>query len=392
MHPLDPTVLFLALALAFVILVSVFVWFLWRRQPGSGQEQALLFAQQMDSLRQQMADSLTQSMSLMSQQMAQMTGQINTQMGSITQQLSQTTGQIGQRLDNAARVVGEVRQNLGELSKSAERIFEVGKDISSLQEILRAPKLRGTLGELFLGDLLSQILPPDHFTLQYAFRAGEMVDAVIHLGQGLVPIDSKFPLENFRRMIESQGDEEKKANRRKFVTDLKRHIDLIATKYILPDEGTFDFALMYIPAENVYYETMIRDETLGDEKSLANYALSRRVIPVSPSSFYAYLQAIVLGLKGLRIEKSAREIIQHLGRLQGDFARFREDFEVLGKHLNNTRSKYDESSKRLDRFGEKLSRSSTGLSAPGGELSPGTEEPSPVLEEQSASGGQTKLL
>jgi len=388
MHLLDPTVLLLVFALVFVILVSAFGWLLWRKHPGSGQEQTLLFTQQMDNLRQQMADSLTQSMSLMSQQMAQMTSQINTQMGSITQQMSQTTGQIGQRLDNAARVVGEVRQNLGELSKAAERIFEVGKDISSLQEILRAPKLRGTLGELFLGDLLSQILPPNHFTLQYAFRGGEMVDAVIHLGQGLVPIDSKFPLENFRRMIESQGDEEKKANRRKFVADLKRHIDLIATKYILPDEGTFDFALMYIPAENVYYETMIRDEALGDEKSLGNYALSRRVIPVSPSSFYAYLQAIVLGLKGLRIEKSAREIIQHLGRLQGDFARFREDFEVLGKHLNNTRSRYDEASKRLDRFGEKLSRSSTTLSAPGGELSPGTDEPAPVLEEQS----QSKLL
>ncbi|MCI0527088.1 MAG: DNA recombination protein RmuC [Nitrospira sp.] len=396
MHLLDPTTLLLVFALVFTILVSAFGWLIWKKQTGSGQEQTLLFAQQMDSLRQQMADSLTQSMSLVSQQMAQMTSQINTQMGSITQQLSQTTGQIGQRLDNAARVVGEVRQNLGELSKAAERIFEVGKDISSLQEILRAPKLRGTLGELFLGDLLSQILPPNHFTLQYAFREGEMVDAVIHLGQGLVPIDAKFPLENFRRMIESQGDEEKKVNRRKFATDLKRHIDLIATKYILPDEGTFDFALMYIPAENVYYETMIRDEALGDEKSLSNYALSRRVIPVSPSSFYAYLQAIVLGLKGLRIEKSAREIIQHLGRLQGDFARFREDFEVLGKHLNNIRGRYDEASKRLDRFGEKLTRSSTTLSAPGGELSPETDEPAPVLEEQSSasggSSGQTKLL
>lgn len=329
--------------------------------------------QQMDSLRQQMA---------------QMTTQINAQMGALTQQFSQTTGQIGQRLDNAARVVGEVRQNLGELSKAAERIFEVGKDISSLQEILRAPKLRGTLGELFLGDLLSQILPPTHFTLQHAFKGGEVVDAVIHLGQGLVPIDSKFPLENFRRMIESQGEEEKKVNRKRFVTDLKRHIDLIAAKYILPDEGTFDFALMYIPAENVYYETIIRDEAMGDEKSLSGYALSRRVIPVSPSSFYAYLQAIVLGLKGLRIEKSAKEIIQHLGRLQGDFSKFREDFEVLGKHLNNIRGRYEEASKRLDRFGEKLTRSSSALSAPGGELSPGVDEPAPVLEEQS----QTKLL
>ena len=385
MHLLDSAVLLTLLVFVLVILASVFVWFLWKRPSsatgGSGQEQTLIFMQQMDSLRQQMA---------------QMTTQINAQIGALTQQFNQTTGQIGQRLDNAARVVGEVRQNLGELSKAAERIFEVGKDISSLQEILRAPKLRGTLGELFLGDLLSQILPPTHFTLQYAFKGGEVVDAVIHLGQGLVPIDSKFPLENFRRMIESQGEEEKKVNRKRFVMDLKRHIDLIAAKYILPDEGTFDFALMYIPAENVYYETIIRDEAMGDEKSLSGYALSRRVIPVSPSSFYAYLQAIVLGLKGLRIEKSAKEIIQHLGRLQGDFSKFREDFEVLGKHLNNIRGRYEEASKRLDRFGEKLSRSSSALSAPGGELSPGVDEPAPVLEEQSSalgrSGGQAKLL
>ena len=409
MDRLDPTLLLLILMVALVVGLTVFAWLIWKRQSsssggGSVGEQTLFFMQQMDGLRQQMAESLTQGMSLMSQQMAQMTTQVSAQIGSVTQQLVQTTGQIGLRLDNAAKVVGEVRQNLGELSKAAEHILEVGKDISSLQEILRAPKLRGTLGELFLGDLLGQILPPNHFTLQYAFRRGEVVDAVIHLGQGLVPIDSKFPLENFRRVIESQGDEEKKASRKRFVMDLKRHIDLIATKYILPDEGTFDFALMYIPAENVYYETIIRDEAFGDEKSLSSYALARRVIPVSPSSFYAYLQAILLGLKGLRIEKSAQEIIQYLGRLQGDFSRFREDFEILGKHLNNTRSRYEEASKRLDRFGEKLCRSSSALSASGGgsgdglslenglAAQTGPDEPAPIPQEQSASGGQAKLL
>jgi DNA recombination protein RmuC len=169
-----------------------------------------------------------------------------------------------------------------------------------------------------------------------------------------VPVDSKFPLENFKRVIAGETEEERKAARKKFATDVKKHIDAIASKYILPDEGTFDFALMYIPAENVYYEVILKDDAFGEEKGLCAYALAQRVIPVSPNSFYAYLQAIVLGLKGLRIEKSAHEIIQHLKRLEGDFQRFRDDFDVLGKHLGNTRGKYEDAAKRLDRFGEKL--------------------------------------
>lgn len=402
---LDPSVLVLLLFAGVIVLsAAILVWLIWRKQASlsstTTEQQTLLLMQQLDALRQQMNESLTQSMSLVSQQMSQLTTQINAQMGSMAQQLVQTTGQIGLRLDHAAKVVGEVKQNLGELSKTAERIFEVGKDISSLQEILRAPKLRGSLGELFLGDLLSQILPPNHFTLQYTFKGGSVVDAVIHLGQGLVPIDSKFPLENFKKMIEGQTDEEKKTNRKRFGSDVKRHIDFIAAKYILPDEGTFDFAMMYIPAENVYYETMIKDEAFGDDKSLCSYALSRRVIPVSPSSFYAYLQAILLGLKGLRIEKSAQEIIQYLGRLQGDFVRFREEFEVLGKHLNNTRNRYDEAAKRLDRFGEKLARSSSALPQPGQKLNPARDVesqpildvPDPALAEEPTSGGQAKLI
>ncbi|MEO5656192.1 MAG: DNA recombination protein RmuC, partial [Nitrospiria bacterium] len=199
-----------------------------------------------------------------------------------------------------------------------------------------------------------QILPPTHFTLQHKFKSGESVDAAIRLGQGLVPVDSKFPLENFRRVLASPSEEERKASKKKFMADVKKHVDAIATKYILPDEGTFDFALMYIPAENVYYEIILKDDAFGEEKGLCAYALAQRVIPVSPNSFYAYLQAIVLGLKGLRIEKSAQDMMQHLKRLHGDFQRFRDDFEVLGKHLGNTRGKYEDAAKRLDRFGEKL--------------------------------------
>lgn len=339
--------------LLFIVLVLVGLIFYSLRKRGSDQADVLL-QQQMEGLRKQMAESLKCNTETVNKQLVSIIEQVNNQLNNVTGQMIQAQKTVGERLDNAAKVVADVHKGLGSLSQASERIYEVGKDIASLQEILRAPKLRGTLGELFLGDILSQLLPCSNFELQYKFKSGESVDAIIHLGQGKVPVDSKFPLENFRRVIEAQNDGDRKAARKKFVSDVKKHVDSVAKKYILPDEGTFDFALMYVPAENVYYETIIRDEASGDEASISSYALEKRVIPVSPNSFYAYLQAIVLGLRGMRIEKSAEEIIQQLARLKGDFTRFNEEFEILGKHITNIKNKYDDSSKRLGNFGEKL--------------------------------------
>ena len=310
--------------------------------------------QEVQNLRQQLSENLSANIQAINQQMANVTSHVNSQLNSVAQQLQNATGQIAQRMDNAARVVGDVKKDLGELSKATQQVFDVGKDIASLQEILRSPKLRGGLGELFLGDLLAQILPPTNYKLQYTFKNGARVDAVIQLTDGLVPIDSKFPLENFRRLLESQTDEEKKANRKRFISDVKKHIDAIASQYIQPDEGTFSFALMYIPAENVYYETIIKDESFGEEKGITSYAFAKRVIPVSPNSFYAYLQTILLGLRGLEISEQAKEILSHLGRLKVDFDRFIKDFEVVGSHLNNARTKYDDAAKKLERFHDKL--------------------------------------
>lgn len=314
----------------------------------------LLIQQQIDQLRGHLTQAQDSSTQLIHQQLGQLLSNVNERLRESSEVLQKTQHSLGERLDNAARVVGNVQKSLGSLEEANRRIYEVGKDIASLQEILRAPKLRGGLGEFFLGDLLSQILPPDHFAMQFAFRSGERVDAVIKLGGSLVPIDAKFPLENFKRMLEGTAEEEKGRARRQFAADVKRHIDTIATKYILPDEGTYDFALMYIPAENVYYETIIKDDSLGGERNLSQYALSKRVIPVSPNSFYAYLQAVVLGLKGMRIEERAKEIIQYLSRLEGDFSRFREEFNVLGKHLGHAQSSFQSAEKRLDQFGQKL--------------------------------------
>ena len=348
----------LALIALFALVVVLVGWFFLSRvqsliQAKQDDSLLLLMQQQIDQLRIQMTQTLDNNARSVQQQLGQMLGHVGDRLKEQAEILNRTQLGLGERLDNAARVVGQVQRSLGGLEEANRKIYEVGKDIASLQEILRAPKLRGGLGEFFLEDLLGQILPPQHFATQYGFRSGEKVDAVIKLGASLVPVDAKFPLENFKRIVEAADDEEKNRAKRQFAADVKRHIDAIAVKYILPDEGTYDFALMYIPAENVYYETIIKDGA-PDEKSLSHYAMSKHVVPVSPNSLYAYLQAIVLGLKGMKIEDRAKEIIQYLSRLQGDFGKFREEFMLLGKHLGHAQSSYQNADRRLDQFGQRL--------------------------------------
>jgi DNA recombination protein RmuC len=276
--------------------------------------------------------------------------QNRTKMSAINEKLIEST--VMQR--GTSESFGQIRETLGKLTEASRHMEQVGKEISGLGDLLRAPKVRGGIGELFLGDLLGQTLAPEQYELNHGFRSGERVDAVIILQGGMVPVDAKFPLESFQRLIVAAEEGERIKHKREFIRAVKRHIDSIAAKYILPDEGTLDFALMYIPAENVYYETIIRDEGLGGDQSIITHALERRVIPVSPNSFYAYLQAICLGLKGLQIEKQAQEIMRYLSRLQGDFGRFREDFTTLGGHVERARKKYEEADLKLGRFEEKL--------------------------------------
>lgn len=295
--------------------------------------------------------------------------QANARLRSLETRLRESEDKL---LSGTIRSFGQIQKNLGELSRTSQHMEQVAKEISSLNDLFRAPKLRGGIGELLLGDLLSQVLSPAQFALQHGFRSGERVDAVVKLKAGMVPVDSKFPLDSFRRLMAETDEEERPRLRRQFLRAIKGHIDQVA-KYILPDEGTFDFALMYIPAENVYYETIIRDEALGEEKSLLSYALERRVFPVSPNSFYAYLQAIALGLKGLQVEEHAREIMDYLSRLQGDFRRFVDEYRTLGTHLAHARNKYNDAWRRLGRFGDRLEAAGQSPELPqGGEVAAGT--------------------
>jgi len=261
---------------------------------------------------------------------------------------------VGEKLEGNMAVFGDLRERLGELTQKTKNIEEVGKNISSLQELLRAPKFRGGFGELLLERLLADILPRDSYSLPYRFRSGEMVDAVVRIGENLVPIDSKFPLEDFLRITAAESEKEQVELRRQFTRTIKKHIDKI-TKYILPDENTFDFALMYIPAENVYYETIIR---CSEESDIFSYSLEKRVIPVSPNSLYAYLQVVVLGLKGLRFEEAASEIFAYVKHLQSDLDDFQQDYEVMGGHIRHAAVKYEEAGRKLTRFGDRLQRAS----------------------------------
>jgi DNA recombination protein RmuC len=341
------------LAAAIVVAGAALAVAWWSRRPPVSSEDPggfILLQQQLDALRTQVAQALAGQGEVVGQQLATLTGQLNERLRESGEQVQRSQATLGERLDHAARVVGDVQRGLGELKEATARVHEVGRDVATLHDILKAPKLRGGLGELLLGDLLAQVLPPAHYTLQHGFRSGHRVDAIVQLGGGIVPIDAKFPLEDFRRLLQAADDEERSRARRAFIARVRKHVDDIAGKYILPDEGTFDFALMYIPAENVYYETIVRDDELGGERGLATYALERKVIPVSPSCFYAYLQAIALGLRGLRIEEHAEEVLGRLGRLTGDLGRFRDEFRLLGKHLGHANQAHTQAERRLDRL------------------------------------------
>lgn len=244
------------------------------------------------------------------------------------------------------RSLADVREELVRLAEATTRLEAVGRSVSEVQRLLEVPRLRGTLGELWLEELLRQVFPETFYDLQYGFKSGDRVDAVIRLGGRLVPVDSKFPLDACQRMMYAEGDA-REIERRAFRKSLKLRIDEIADKYIRPDEGTYEFALMYIPAESVYYEAVVRGEESGDGSSVVAHALQRKVIPVSPNTFYAYLSAVLHGLKGLEVEQRAREILDSLTGLQQQFGQFERAYELVGKHLTNALKQYDETERQL---------------------------------------------
>lgn len=237
--------------------------------------------------------------------------------------MAKQTKLIWERLENSSKVIQAVHKELGGIS-------EFGKDMKDLSNVLKSPKLRGGLGEQFLYEILENSLPNDLYKTQYKFKNGDVCDAVILTDKGLIPIDSKFSLENFKAMLTEDSSEKRESVKKVFVRDVKKRIDEISSKYILPEEGTTDFAVMYIPSENVYYELIVNTSEVED------YARQKSVFMTSPNTFSYQVKAILVAYQQTELQKHTGDILKALSGIQTEAKKFDEDLGVLERHVSNS--------------------------------------------------------
>ena len=261
-------------------------------------------------------------------------------------------GLVWMVMSSTQQTTNEVSKRLIDLNRQIGEIAELGRGIRSLQEFLQSPKLRGNIGEQVLKDMIGESFPKNSFHLQYAFKSGVKVDAVLKTDAGLLCIDSKFPMENFTLLHKGETEAVRAAAKRDFIYDVKKHITDISRKYILPEEGTMDFALMYIPSESVYYEIVNLED-------LMKYARENRVYPVSPNTLYAHLQVLLLSFQGKELEQKSREVFRLLRAIQKDYEKTGEQLAVLGKHINNAYNTMSSASSAFEVLGQKLSKTHT---------------------------------
>lgn len=253
------------------------------------------------------------------------------------------------QLTESMKLVGDVSQRLTKLDETNRRVVDVADELKTLQNVLQNPKQRGVFGEYYLESVLANILPTKNFKMQYSFKDGVIADAVVFLDKGqILPVDSKFSLENYNRMVASQTKSEREDWLKKVRNDLKGRIDE-TSKYIRPAEGTMDFAFMFIPSESLYYDLLIGDVGTGSSaRDLIEYAFrEKKVIIVSPTSFMAYLQTVLQGLRSLQIEEQAKDIQVQVGKLGRHIASFDTYMEKLGKSLGTTVGHYNNAHKEL---------------------------------------------
>jgi len=253
---------------------------------------------------------------------------------------------LWERLDSASKVIGGVQKQLGSIE-------EFGKDMKDLSNVLKSPKLRGGLGEQFLYDIIGDTLPKDFYTTQYKFKNGAICDAVIFSANGIIPIDSTFSMENYKAMVDSDNDKDRDSFRKEFTKDVKKRIDEIATKYILPDEGTTEQAIMYIPSESIYYEIITNNQ------SVVEYSNQRKVVLSSPNTITFLLKTILIAYKQTQLNKSATDIMRSLDGLLVEGSKFNEELEVLEGHvvrtsksMENVKSRYGKLFGKMEKMHE----------------------------------------
>ena len=248
-----------------------------------------------------------------------------------------------------------VVKGVTEVGESSKQVFAVADQLKELQNILKNPKQRGILGEYYLETVLQNVLPPESFQMQYTFNDGNIVDAVVFVKGKVIPIDSKFSLDNYNRFAEAADGVEKEQYEKVFVNDLKLRITETA-KYIRPSEKTTDFAFMFIPHEGIYYDLLSNKVGAGEDNLIQRAAGKYKVIIVSPTSFLAYLQTVLQGLKAMEIEEKAQDIIKNVEKLSGHIAKYEDYYQKLGKTLETTVNHYNAGYKELGKIDKDILR------------------------------------
>lgn len=336
----------LLMAIVLVLLVLLVVTLLWLFSDRQSAREG-----KFTLLRQDMQAALMAHSQAVNSQLTQLTQTVLQQLGQVNSSLQDGLASSGQLVSQAQQAVaGELRNSqevLGRVGKQLGEIQQAGRDLSNatqtLESVLGGAKTRGSLGEVALEALLADALPASAYETQYRFLTGSIVDAVIRAGDRIIAIDSKFPLESYRRLVDC-GEEARKD----FFQTVRKHAESIAEKYILQNEGTLDVALMFVPSEGVYYELlMTSDAKLG---RLDDHCRSRRVFAVSPNTLHAYLSAILMGLKGMQVAENARHLLAGLNGLQAQLESFAKSYETLGSHLRHAQQCHDEAGRKLDRM------------------------------------------
>lgn len=343
----------IAVGLIVLVIVAAIIW-----SAGAGRRAE----QQIAATRQELQSSLASQTQGMNAQLSQLMQSVTQQLGQVRQELQAGVASSGQLASEAQREVArrlqsstdqliQMSQQIGEVQKTSQDLSQAAQ---TLQSVLGGAKTRGTLGEVTLERLLADALPRNAYEMQYRFAStGAVVDAIVRSGERVLPVDSKFPLEAYRRLA-AEGD----AARREFSVAVRKHADSIAEKYILPEEHTLDYALMFVPSEGVYYELLLTEDSkygLLDE-----YCRGKRVFPVSPNTFYACLSAIAASLQGQKIEENARHLLANLGGLKKQLESFGDVYEKLGTHLRHAQQSYEDADSRLSRARNSVEQMSQG--------------------------------
>ena len=299
--------------------------------------------QEMQALASSQSQAVTAQFAQLAQsfttQLAQITQQVQTGMASVGTLASGAQQAVSDQLRASNETLGNIRQQLGEVQQKSHELSEAARQIES---VLGGAKTRGTLGEIALDRMLADALPPTTYETQFRFSTGEVVDAVVRLQDKLLPIDSKFPLDDYRRLVDTGEDA-----RKGFSSSVRAHAESIAKKYILPGEGTLDIALMFVPSEGVYYELLRSEDSKG--LPLDEFCRSKGIVPVSPSTLFSHLKIIFLGLRGMQIEENAEKLLASLTGLKKQIDNFGELYEKLGTHLRNAQQSYSDADRKLER-------------------------------------------